>query len=138
MTSGQGFAQVRRHLEEVRALKDRIATLVGRAESPDGLVRVEFTDADGLSALDVNPRAMRLQSQELSEAILRTVRAARADLDEQRRAALADVMGTGFDPTAPVDPAALRGRIDEAADAFRRTSADSNALMDLVRRATGR
>jgi hypothetical protein len=127
MTSGEGFAQVRRHLEEVRALKDRIATLVGRAESPDGL-----------SALDVNPRAMRLQSQELSEAILRTVRAARADLDEQRRAALADVMGTGFDPTAPVDPAALRGRIDEAADAFRRTSADSNALMDLVRRATGR
>lgn len=136
--SADGFAQVRQHLEEVRALRDRIAALVGRAESADGLVRVEYTDADGLSVLDVSPRAMRLQSAELSEAILRTVRAARADLDEQRRAATAEVMGPGFDPSAPVDAAALRGRIDEAAEAFRRTSADSQALMDLVRRVTTR
>jgi DNA-binding protein YbaB len=138
MTDRYGFAQAQERLAGVRELKDRIAALVGRAESSDGLVRAEYTDADGLSGLVVNPRAMRFGSEELSESILRTVRAARANLDEQRQEAMREVLGPGFDPNAPVDVAALRGRIDEAAEAFRRTAGDSTALMDLVRRATGR
>ncbi len=138
MTEADGFAAARQRIEEVQRLKGRLAELVGRAESPDGLVRAEVTDADGLSGLVVNPRAMRLTSEELSEAVLRAARAARANLDEQRREALREVLGRDFDPAAPLDPAALRGRLDEAAQVFRRTGTDSTALLDLVRRATGR
>src|SRR5579859_6365727 len=125
MTEADGFGAAQQRIEEVRRLKDQLAQLVGRAESPDGLVRAEFTDADGLSGLVVNPRAMRLTSEELSELIVRVSRAARADLDGQRREAMRAVLGPGFDPSAPIDPAAVRGRLDEAAEAFRRTGTDS-------------
>ncbi|OLE22964.1 MAG: hypothetical protein AUG44_23585 [Actinobacteria bacterium 13_1_20CM_3_71_11] len=127
-------AQTRERLDVARQLKEQLAELVGRAESVDGAVRAEFTDADGLSALVVNPRAMRFGSEELSESILRVVREAKADLEARKRAAMRE---TGFDPDSIVDADAVRERLNEATDAFRRTAGDSSAVLDLIRRTTG-
>jgi hypothetical protein len=125
--------ELRRRLGEARQVRAELATLVGSGESADGLIHARVTDADGLAALTLNPRAMRLDSAELAERILATVRAAQADLQQRKQA----VAGPEFDPAALADPSAIQAQLDEAAASFRRTSTDVSAVLDLIRRATG-
>jgi DNA-binding protein YbaB len=125
--------EIRQRLDAARRVRAELATLVGSGQSPDGLIRAEFTDAEGLTGLTVNPRAMRLDSTELAERILATVRAARADLEARKR----EVAGPEFDPAVLPDPDTIRARLDDAAATFQRTSTDVAAVLDLLRR-TGR
>lgn len=53
--------------------------LQGHGEAADGMVRVSAVEGR-LSAVDLNPRVMRLASQELSEAFAEAANAALADL----------------------------------------------------------
>jgi DNA-binding protein YbaB len=141
MTGTNDFAQVaaqtRQRMEQARQLRERLAELVGRAESDDGAVRAKYTDADGLAGLVINPRLLRLGSAELAETIMRVARDARTDLEARKREAMREVYGSSFDPEGMVDAAAVRARLDEAAEVFRRASGDTAAVLDLVRKATG-
>lgn len=60
-----------------------VGDVVGEAVSPDGKVRVRVTAAGQLTGLQIDPRAMRLGSQELANAVLETSR--RATEDAARR-----------------------------------------------------
>jgi DNA-binding protein YbaB len=68
-----GFEEVRRRMEEAR----------GRGESAGGQVAVELTPTGSLAALHIDPRAMRLGSQALTEAVLDAFRKAEEDVAGQ-------------------------------------------------------
>jgi hypothetical protein len=75
----------------------------GYGEAADGLVRVTVTGGR-LSTVELNPRVMKLASQELAEAFVEAANAALADLASKR--------STVDGPT--VDPAALEAQLAEA------------------------
>jgi DNA-binding protein YbaB len=83
---------------QAEKMKDRIATVTGRAESEDGKVKAEFTSSDGLSRLDLDPRALRMSSDELSAEIRKIVNAASKDFQTQLTEATMSMFGGSVDP----------------------------------------
>lgn len=63
-------------------LSDEIAAVRGRGEAAEGRVVAEVTPAGALAGLTIDPRAMRLGSADLAEAILEA--AAEAARDAER------------------------------------------------------
>jgi DNA-binding protein YbaB len=68
-----GFEEVRRRMEDTR----------GRGESAGGQVAVELTPTGSLAALHIDPRALRLGSQALAEAIMEAFGKAEEDVAGQ-------------------------------------------------------
>ncbi len=90
--------QMRARTERTREIRDKVRDLVGRASSDDGYVRAAYTNAAGLSELVLEPKAMRLPSQDLAALIVELTAQARADLDRQRAEVLADLdLGSDID-----------------------------------------
>ncbi|MEV6862255.1 YbaB/EbfC family nucleoid-associated protein [Streptosporangium subroseum] len=73
MAQTAGFEEVRRQIDEAR----------GRGEGANGQVTVEVLATGSLRALRIDPRAMRLGSEVLAEAILEAVRQAEEDASNQ-------------------------------------------------------
>lgn len=80
---GQNFESALRSAEDqmskARELKERMAEVVGRGDAADGRISAEFRQEGGLTALDLDPRVMRLSSAELSLEIRAAVNAAAHD-----------------------------------------------------------
>ncbi|MCK2215010.1 YbaB/EbfC family nucleoid-associated protein [Actinomadura sp. ATCC 31491] len=70
------FQASSRELSDVMGL---VGDVTGQAESPDGKIRVRVSSSGQLTGLHLDPRAMRLGSQELAEAIMRLSRRAAED-----------------------------------------------------------
>ena len=77
--------EARAQAAKMSDLQSDLMSLVGRGEAADGKVRVEYATGVGMQNLEIDPRAMRLASQELSEAITSAVREAMNDLQRQTR-----------------------------------------------------
>ena len=80
-------------------VREALAGIVGRAEGADGRVVVECTPTEGLTALELDPKAMRMASADLAAAIKATIVAAGADMRSQIQRAMADV-GAASMPSA--------------------------------------
>lgn len=120
-------------------LAEKAAELVGRAESPDGRVTVEWTDDKGLAALRIDPRALRLPAEELAELIMATARAAKDDLRTQADALAEELFGPDGDPMRMLeDPAAVQAKIEEVQEVFHGTLRDTTAILENLRRTFGR
>ncbi|MFC4912846.1 YbaB/EbfC family nucleoid-associated protein [Actinomadura gamaensis] len=70
-------------MAKLGAVREEMAGLTGRGESPDGHVVVEATGEDPLARLTIDPRAMRMAAEDLAAAVTDAARRARADLDAQ-------------------------------------------------------
>lgn len=92
---------VEQHANGMRAAKKRIAVLEGRAEAEEGRIRVTWVAGRGLGDLRIDPRAMRLGSDELAEAIKGAITSAMTDLQRQVDA----VMGEELIPRSTEPPA---------------------------------
>lgn len=99
-------------------LRDELRQLVGHAEMDEGKIVAEWSAADGLVALDLDPKAMRMASADLAAAIRATVRDAIADLSTRSRQAIRDA---GALPASAADPEALQQRLVEVREQFTRT-----------------
>jgi DNA-binding protein YbaB len=75
--------EIRKVSDGMRAVRERLADLVGTGIAADGHVRVTWAAATGLDQLHLDPRAMRMPSQDLAAAIKRAVSDAMADLRRQ-------------------------------------------------------
>jgi DNA-binding protein YbaB len=71
--------------EKVRDLQGELMSLVGRGEAAEGKVRVEYATGVGMQNLQIDARAMRMASQDLSEAITSAVGDAMSDLQRQTK-----------------------------------------------------
>ncbi|OPG02772.1 YbaB/EbfC family nucleoid-associated protein [Microbispora sp. GKU 823] len=118
----------------VERLQKTLSSLVGRARDEDGMVSVEFS-SQGLSELELHPKAMRLSSGELADRIKDTMRAASDDLYRQMNRAMAEVLGEDGDQTRFLDdPEAVLAQVREAESAFDRTAEDVLGELDRISR----
>jgi hypothetical protein len=92
------IAALRDRAAEAAAARRALTTVVGEAESEDGLVRA-VVGAAGLVELILDPKAMRMASSDLARQIVEVTAAAREDLDarRKRRAAELGVPETGVE-----------------------------------------
>ncbi|TNY36601.1 YbaB/EbfC family nucleoid-associated protein [Thermomonospora catenispora] len=136
---GEFLRASERQAAKSQELTRKSAELVGRAESPDGRVEVEWTHERGLAGLRIGPRAMRSSSTELAELIVTTAQVAEDDLRAQADALTEELFGPDGDPLEVLeDPEAVQDKIKELQDGFHGTLQDATALPENLRRTLGR
>ncbi|MBG0815327.1 YbaB/EbfC family DNA-binding protein [Planomonospora sp. ID82291] len=123
--------------DQVQGVQKAVAELVGRAEDESGLVAVEY-GSQGLSELELHPKAMRLSAGELAEMIKATVRAAAGDFNTR----FEDLMDEAFGGPGGLsrearDPEALQDRVKEMEAAYDRTINDVMGELDRIRHRLG-
>jgi DNA-binding protein YbaB len=117
------------NLARMGELQETLASLVGVAESDDGRVRAECDNASGLKKLTIDPRAMRMGSEELSGTITKVVAEAMADLRRQSQEAAQRVMGG-----KKRDLKDAKASIDQARESFDRIAVDAQSEMERLKR----
>jgi DNA-binding protein YbaB len=137
---GEGLERILRDAEsgmpKFGHLRERIGELVGKGTAADGRITAEFTSVGGLSALELDPRVLRLPAAELSEEIRSAVNAASKDFQDQLTRASGEFLGgdaSSAEPGGPQDakpfqdPAAALGQLEKMGNAF------AGQMKDLLR-----
>jgi DNA-binding protein YbaB len=128
---GDGLERILRDAEsgmpKVGQLRERIGELVGKGEAADGRITAEFTSTGGLSALELDPRVLRLPTAELSQAIQTAVNAASKDFHEKLTRVSGELFGGDTSSAGPrgpqdakpfQDPAAALSRLEKMSNPF--------------------
>lgn len=127
----EGFERFQRGMEQnvgdLARMQERIDEAVGRGEAADGRISAEYRAQGGLTALDLDPRALRLPSGELSEQIRVAVNAASADFQAQIKAAAGALYPSPDGTAGEMDPAAALRKLDQISDGF------ASQMKDLAR-----
>ncbi|MEV0403933.1 YbaB/EbfC family nucleoid-associated protein [Actinoallomurus sp. NPDC050550] len=120
-------------------LQRRISGLVGHAETADGRIRLSFSPDEGLSELRIDPRAMRLGSEELAETIRELTRQAMRDLAGRKQEAARELFGIDFEPeAAKPDPEAMRRALHGVSAVVESTGQEMLTLVERLRRGVER
>jgi DNA-binding protein YbaB len=109
-----GIDQLIRDLQQrmggLRDYQEGAASITGLGQAAEGRVRATVAPGGVVRCLDIDPRAMRLGSQMLAEALLEAIRLGTQDADQQ----LAEL---GREAAGPVqaftDAAGMRGELDQ-------------------------
>nr|WP_269128854.1 YbaB/EbfC family nucleoid-associated protein [Nonomuraea sp. K271] len=83
-------------LARVEELRSEIDMAVGRGEAADGQVRVTVGPSGRLTEVELAPRAMRMDSRRLAEAMLRAAQEAQDDVARKVEAVMAGTLGVGL------------------------------------------
>ncbi|MFB4273125.1 YbaB/EbfC family nucleoid-associated protein [Nonomuraea sp. GTA35] len=95
---GRLLKDFQQELTAIEGLRDRITSVVGRGEAAEGRVVVQVTQTGALAGLSIDPRAMRLGSDQLAAAIMEAAgRAARAAEQEANDMVAPFIAGTLLD-----------------------------------------
>ncbi|MEO3804978.1 YbaB/EbfC family nucleoid-associated protein [Nonomuraea sp. B1E8] len=125
-------AEAQRPAAEMDELYQRVLAVKGVARDQAKLVTVECS-AQGVTGLDIDPRAMRWGSQRLSETILTLIAEALADMQARSAELLGDVLGEGpLDLAVDANPADLRMR--EAQEAYEAAMDQATAELARIQR----
>jgi DNA-binding protein YbaB len=101
----------------------KMAAVVGRGESEDGRVIVTVNATGSLQSIEFDPKAMRLASTDLADAIVATARLAEQDAKTQVRAIWGKTDLGGVDIAD-----AAQGQADLVAEVDRRLAAAREAM----------
>ncbi|WP_165964402.1 YbaB/EbfC family nucleoid-associated protein [Actinomadura sp. KC216] len=130
--------QSQERMAKLAAVREQMADLKGRAETPDGRVSVVSTAQDPLSEIKIDPRAMRMGSEELAAAIQETARLARQDLDAQVQELTAGTYGDEGNPLdALKNQDALKKSLTDMQDIFKDAGRRSEQMMEELQRKLG-
>jgi DNA-binding protein YbaB len=88
----------REQMSRLQDMQEKLGQLVGRAESEDGRISLSFSEPQGLHDLHLDPRVLRLPSEEIAATIERLVNEARADLKQQTAEAAQETFGDAMNP----------------------------------------
>jgi DNA-binding protein YbaB len=116
----------------IKEMQTQAAELVGRAQDHDGRVHAQFTAGKGLSELFIDPRAMRMASQDLSATIVHVIQEAAADLQRQTGALMTETLGA--DAATLTDPEKAVAKAQEAQQAYDRTVGDVMGELERIQR----
>lgn len=139
---GMDFNEVLRNSRErmakVSEARERMTGLTGRAESTDGRIKVGSTSEDPLAELEIDPRAMRMGSEELAAAIRQTTRLARADLDRQAKEIIDELYAGDQNPMDVLrDSDQLKKNLGDMQEMFGKAGDDAQAMIDQLRKGLG-
>jgi hypothetical protein len=130
------IAEAQRPMDGLEELYQEVLAVKGVACDPDKLVTVECS-AQGVTGLDIDPRALRWGSRRLSETILRLIAEALADMQARSAELLRDTLGEGpLDLAAEDNPADLRMR--GAREAYEAAMDQAVAELSRIERDLGR
>jgi len=87
------MAKVTEQLQQFGGLQQQLANMSGEGFAAKELIRVEVGPSGNLKSLEINPRAMRLGSEELAEAIMEAATAAVAQVSEKINEAMEPLLG---------------------------------------------
>ncbi|TDD21935.1 YbaB/EbfC family DNA-binding protein, partial [Actinomadura sp. KC06] len=118
---GPDFERFQRDMQQqigdFSKMQETIQAAVGRGEAAEGRIVAEFKSEGGLTKLDLDPRALRLSSAELSEEIRTAVNAAAQDFQTKVKEAGSDLFPAKDDGQA-MDPAKALASLDKIANGF--------------------
>jgi DNA-binding protein YbaB len=126
--------QIREQLDSFQARRESVAAIVGEGTAADGLITVRTGPGGVLRDLEIDPKAMRMASQDLRDAILEAARNAATNYQE----ALAEVA-----PTASMDMDKLMrdfgagGHLGSIMADFKRQTGDIEYNLNKLRRDLG-
>ena len=129
-----GLQDARAQIGQLGDMHERLAELVGTAASEDGRVRAECTVAATPAKLEIDPRAMRLGSQDLAETISAVIREASTDLRRKMHETMTESFG-GKGLQEGIDQA--RSRANETMAAFQKAAKDATSQVEGLRRRLG-
>lgn len=118
----------------VNEMLEKVNATVGEASSQDDRIHVEWSEGDGVRLLELNPRALRLSSDELAAEIRDVVNRARADASAKVAEAVegAEGLPSADDAQSMIDEMPkVQGFLD---DVLRDTSRLGGELEHLVER----
>ncbi|GLW65246.1 hypothetical protein Arub01_34900 [Actinomadura rubrobrunea] len=119
---GEGFERFQRDMEKTMGdftkMRERINEAVGKGEAAEGRITAEYRMEGGLTALNLDPRALRLPAVELAEEIRKAVNAASQDLQKQVQEASSSMFKMSDDPKQAIDPSAALASLDKIANGF--------------------
>jgi DNA-binding protein YbaB len=112
-------------IDAARTAADAMAKLEGHGEAEEGRIAVTVSPTGALKSLTIDPRAMRLGSQDLAAAILAAASAASANAADQMRELVTGLGDLPIDVTAVARgsfelPPDMRERLDAAQERLRR------------------
>ncbi|MGW5358908.1 YbaB/EbfC family nucleoid-associated protein [Actinopolymorpha pittospori] len=117
------------HIEAMQGAAAKMAELRGLGEAADGKVRVEVQAGGVVQSLEIDPRAMRMASADLSAAVLEAIQLATEDAGAKLAEILETAMpgaGAGLagltDPSQAAEGAdALQSNIDGIIESLQRS-----------------
>ena len=139
---GLDFNAVLRNSQErvakAKEVRERMVGLTGHAETPDSRIKVASTSADPLAELHIDPRAMRMGSEELAAAIRQTAQRAREDLDRQADEITAETYSDDQNPMdALKNTDEMKKSLGEMQGTFEKADKDAQTMIDQLRRGLG-
>jgi DNA-binding protein YbaB len=116
-------------IEAMQGAAAKMAELRGLGETADGKVRVQVQAGGVVQSLEIDPRAMRMPSEDLSAAVLEAIRLATEDAGKKLAEILeAALPGAGAGMAALTDPNqaaeggdALQANIDGVLESLQRS-----------------
>lgn len=119
---GEGFERFQRDMEQsmgdLNKMQERIKEAVGKGEAAEGRIRAEYKSEGGLTALDLDPRALRLPAVELSAEIRAAVNAAAEDFQRQVREASSSMFKMPENPADAIDVSGALASLDKISNGF--------------------
>jgi DNA-binding protein YbaB len=126
--------QLREQIESFQTKREAVAALVGEGTAADGLVTVRVGAGGALQDLQIEPKAMRLASQDLRDAILEASRNAAANYQE----AFAEIVPVQtMDMDKLVRDFGIDGHLNSVMADFRRRAGDVESTLAKLRRDLG-
>lgn len=99
----QAMRTVRERQAQAASVTQQINQVRGKAHSDDERVRVEVGAMGQLESIELDPRAMRMPSEDLAKTIVDLAKAAAEDAAAQTRKAMETLLGDGVDWQKLVD-----------------------------------
>ena len=119
---GPDFERFQRDMQQqmgdFNKMQESIKEAVGRGEAAEGRVVAEYKSEGGLTKLELDPRAMRLSAEELSEEIRTAVNAATQDFQGKVREVTSSTFTMSEDPQKGLDPSKALANLDKIANGF--------------------
>jgi DNA-binding protein YbaB len=131
------YAAQREQLAKAEELQRRIETVTGTATSSDERIAVSFSEANGVQDLVLDPRVLRMPSEDLAAEIVRLVNAARTEAHGQIQQVMNETLGDGGrpDPEQIGEQAAeLQRSLDELMRDTMRMDGELTDVFDRMRR----
>lgn len=120
-------------MSSLHELQDSLAELVGEGTAADGYVVVRVDHSGMVSAVELNPRAMKMASEDLSAAIVEAGQQAANDLATKAQNLFSEQVPDMPDPEQAMQDAARNGP-EELAEAIKAVTQSENPAEEMARR----
>ncbi|MFI7452006.1 YbaB/EbfC family nucleoid-associated protein [Nonomuraea sp. NPDC049714] len=111
----QVIEQTRTTMRGLRQAKHLIGQVEGTGEGAQGMIRAAADGRGGLTRIELNPRALRLDVATLGAAVTEAVQAAQGDATRRTAEIVAEAVGGAGALPEPLDETFVRARVDAAA-----------------------